>query len=396
MLSDLAVKNAKASEKLAKLSDGGGLQLWVFPDGAKRWRLAYRFDGSQKVLALGVYPELGLKDARAMREASKKLLAAGLDPNQQKQVEKASKIEANGNTFKILVDELLAKKQREGKAETTLGKLRWILEFPMPLLGARAISEITSTEILIVLRQIEARGRLETARRLRSVIGEVFRYAIATSRAVNDPTFALRGALTTPKVQHRPAIVEPVALGGLMRAVDDYQGAPEVCIALQLLALLFTRPGELRLARWAEFDLEAGLWMIPAERMKMRRPHRVPLPPQAVGLLRKLHELTGHRELLFPGVRSHLRPMSENTMNAALRRLGYSKDEMTGHGFRAAASSLLNESGLWNADAIEAQLAHVEGNSIRKAYARAEYWDERVKMMEWWANQLDEMRRGKK
>ena len=268
------------------------------------------------------------------------------------------------------------------------------LSLALPVLGPRPVTEISSPDVLAVLRRIEARGQLETAGRLRAVVGEVFRYAIATGRAENDPTFALRGALTTPKTKHRAAIVEPVAFGALLRSIDDYEGTPEVRAALKLMALTFVRPGELRNASWSEFDLEAGLWVIPAGRMKMRRAHRVPLAPQTIAILKELQAITGHRALLFPGVRSAERAMSENTINAALRRLGYGKDDMTGHGFRAAASSLLNECGKWNADAVEAQLAHVESNKIRKAYARAEYWDERVRMMAWWADKCDELRRG--
>jgi integrase len=249
-------------------------------------------------------------------------------------------------------------------------------------LGLRPITEISSLDVLAVLRRVEARGRLETAGRLRAIIGEVSRYAIATGRADTDPTSALRGALTAPKTKHRAAIIEPVAFGALLRSIEGYEGTPEVRAALNLMALTFCRPGELRNAIWSEFDFDRGLWIIPAGRMKMRRPHRVPLAPQAVTILKELHAITGHRALLFPGVRSADRAMSENTINAALRRLGYGKDDMTGHGFRAAASSLLNECGKWNADAIEAQLAHIESNKIRKAYARAEYWDERVRMMD--------------
>jgi integrase len=237
--------------------------------------------------------------------------------------------------------------------------------------------------VLAVLRRAEARGRLETAGRLRAVIGEVFRYAVS-----------LRGALTTPVRKPRAAIVEPVPFGALLRAIDSYEGTPEVVAALQLLGLTFVRPGELRNAAWSEFNLGAAIWVIPAGRMKMRRPHRVPLAPQAVAVLKCLHAITGRGTLLFPSVRSPDRCMSENTINAALRRLGYGKEEMTGHGFRAAASSLLNECGKWNADTIEAQLAHVENNSIRRAYARADFWEERVAMMTYWADHLDAMRRG--
>lgn len=393
-LTEMEIRNAKPGAKIIKLSDGGGLQLWVSPDGAKRWRLAYRVNEAQKTLAIGVYPAIGLKDAREARESAKRLLAEGQDPALAKKQAKAAKVAASVNTFAALTEEFLAKKRREGKAENTLGKLNWLLGLAMDDLGARPISEITSPEVLAVLRRVEGRGQLETAGRLRANIGGVFRYAIATGKAELDPTFALRGALTVPKTKHRAAIVEPVAFGALLRSIDDYEGTPEVRAALKLMALTFVRPGELRNAFWSEFDLEAALWIIPAGRMKMRRAHRVPLAPQTIAILKELHAITGHRALLFPGVRSADRAMSENTINAALRRLGYGKDDMTGHGFRAAASSLLNECGKWNADAIEAQLAHVESNKIRKAYARAEYWDERVRMMSWWADRCDEMRHG--
>jgi integrase len=285
-------------------------------------------------LAIGVYPTIGLKDAREAREGAKRLLADGQDPALAKKQAKAAKVAASANTFAALTEEFLAKKRREGKAENTLGKLDWLLGLAMDDLGARPISEITSPEVLAVLRRVEARGQLETAGRLRANIGGVFRYAIATGKAENDPTFALRGALTVPKTKHRAAIVEPVAFGALLRSIDDYEGTPEVRAALKLMALTFVRPGELRNACWSEFDLEAGLWVIPAGRMKMRRAHRVPLAPQTVAILKELHAITGHRTLLFPGVRSAERAMSENTINAALRRLGYGKDDMTGHGFR--------------------------------------------------------------
>ena len=394
MLTETAVKSAKPAHKLRKLSDAGGLQLWLMPDGAKYWRVAYRFDGKQKLLALGTYPIVTLKDAREARDAAKRDMAAGRDPSQQKKLNRLEAEAASTHTFAVLTAELLAKKAAEGKAGSTLGKLEWLTGLAIPDLGPRPIASISAPEVLAVLRQVEARGRLETAGRLRAVIGEVFRYAIATGRAENDPTFALRGALIVPKEKHRAAIVEAVPFGALLRAIDSYEGTPEVVAALQLLALTFVRPGELRNAAWSEFDLDAGLWSVPAGRMKMKRPHRVPLAPQAVAVLKRLNAITGRGALLFPSVRSPARVMSENTLNAALRRLGYGKDEMTGHGFRAAASSLLNESGKWNPDAIEAQLAHVENNSIRRAYARADFWEERVRMIANWADRLDAMRRG--
>ncbi|WP_026608038.1 tyrosine-type recombinase/integrase [Methylocapsa acidiphila] len=393
-LTDMEIRAAKPEARLVKLSDGGGLQLWIMPDGAKRWRLAYRFAGGQKLLAIGVYPATGLREARDAREEAKRLLADGHDPSLVKKLAKAANAAASANTFDAIARELLEKKRREAKAETTLTKLEWLLSLARPAIGGRPIAEITAPEVLAVLRSVEARGRHETAKRLRATIGEVFRFAVATGRAESDPTGALKGALTAPTVQHRAAIVETKAFGGLLRAIATYEGAPETRAALELLALTFVRPGELRAAEWSEFDLDAGVWSIPGEKMKMKRPHRVPLAPRAIAILRELQTITGHGKFLFPSVRSAARCMSENTINAALRRLGFEKNEMTGHGFRSAASSILNESGLWNADAIERQLAHVDNDSVRRAYARADFWEERIRMMAWWAERCEEMRRG--
>ena len=393
-LTDVEIRAAKPGAQIVKLSDGGGLQLWIMPDGAKRWRFAYRLAGLQKVLAIGVYPATGLREARDAREAAKRLLGEGQDPAIAKKLAKAAKASASANTFDAVAAELLDKKRREGKAVRTMGKVEWLLSLARPAIGPRPIAEITAPEVLAVLRAVESRGRHETARRLRATIGEVFRFAVATGRAESDPTGALKGALTTPTVNHRAAIIEPKAFGGLLRALAGYAGGPETRAALELLALAFVRPGELRAAEWAEFDLHAGVWAIPAEKMKMKRPHRVPLAPRAVAILRELQGITGGGKFLFPSIRSPARCMSENTINAALRRLGFAQDEMTGHGFRSAASSMLNELGLWNADAIERQLAHVDNDSVRRAYARADFWDERVRMMAWWADRCEEMRRG--
>lgn len=390
-LTDVSIRAAKPRDRLFKLSDGGGLQLWVTPDGAKRWRLAYRANGKQKLLALGVYPAVGLKEARAARDEAKKTLAGGQDPLQAKKAAKAARAVADADTFDAVAGEIIDKKRREGKADRTLVKFEWFMSLARPALGARPIREITAPEVLAVLRPIEASGRAETAKKLRGAIGQVFRFAIAIGRAENDPTGALKGALASPTVQHRAAITDPKAFGALLRAIADYEGAAETRAALELLALTFVRPGELRAAEWADFDLDAGIWSIPAERMKMRRPHRVPLAPRTVCVLRGLFAITGGGKLLFPSVRSADRCMSENTINAALRRLGYGQDEMTGHGFRSAASSILNESGLWHADAIERQLAHVDSDSVRRAYARADYWDERVRMMDWWAEKCQQL-----
>ena len=393
-LTDLAIKRALPGTKIIKLSDGGGLQLWITPDGAKRWRVAYRFRGVQKTLAIGVYPVVGLKDARNAREGARRNLARGEDPSQVKKAAKVAQAEAGANSFAVIADELLEKKRRDRKAAATLRKFEWFMSFALPALGSRPIDEISAREVLAVLKEVEARGIHETARKLRTAIGDVFRYAIATARAENDPTTALRGALVTPTVMPRAAIVAPKAFGGLLRAIEDYKGALETRAALELLALTFVRPGELRAAEWIEFDLDAAVWEIPAGRMKMRKAHRVPLAPRVLAVLKELRKLTGQGRFLFPSVRSVARCMSENTLNAALRRMGFKNEDMTSHGFRASASSMLNESGLWNADAIERQLAHVDGDSVRRAYARAEFWDERVTMMTWWADRCDQLRRG--
>jgi integrase len=395
-LTEIQVRSARAADKIAKLSDGGGLQLWVTPDGAKRWRLAYRFAGSQKVLAIGVYPSVGLKDARAAREDAKRLLGNGVDPIAAKKQRKLERASSAANTFEAIAKELVEKKRGEGKAFNTITKTEWLLGFAYPIIGARPIKEIGAAQVLAVLRPVESRGRRETAKRLRATIGQVFRYAVATARAETDPTGALAGAITAPVVKHRAAIVEPKAFGALLRSIASYEGSPETFAALELVALTFVRPGELRSAEWSEFDLDRAVWSIPAEKMKMRRSHRVPLSARAVAILRDLHSITGNGRYLFPSVRSSSRCMSENTINAALRRLGFKQDEMTAHGFRSAASSILNESGLWNPDAIERQLAHVDSDSVRRAYARADFWEERVKMMSWWADKCEELRRGGK
>jgi integrase len=394
-LTDAAIRGQRPiASRTVKLSDGGGLQLWITPSGARLWNLAYRFAGKQRKLAIGPYPRVTLKNARSRRDEAKRQLEAGIDPSQQKRLAKLAAATENANTFEALAAEYLAKKRKEGKASATLGKLEWLFGIANRTLGPRPITGITAPEILQALRGLEAREKLESAKRLRAVIGSVFRYAVATGRATDDPTAALRGALASPVVRHRAAIVAPAAFGGLLRTIDDYQGMPEVRAGLQLLALTFVRPGELRAAKWAEFDLDKAVWTIPAERAKMRRPHCVPLSRQTIAVLTRLRKITGHASLILPGARGRNRPLSENTLNSALRRLGYTKEEMTSHGFRAAASSILNECGKWNPDAIEAQLAHVEGNAVRRAYARSEFWDERVKMMDWWADKLDQLRRG--
>jgi integrase len=391
-LTDFAIRNTKAANSPKKLSDGGNLYLLVSTSGGKLWRLNYRYLGKQKTVSLGSYPDVTLAMARERALESKKLLASGRDPAVQAKLAKITRTIQAGNTFNIVADEYLAKYEREGRAEATVLKARWLIDFARADIGLRPISEILPMEVLEVLRKVERRGRLHSAGRLRSTISCVFRYAIATARATQDPTYALRGALTSPRTQHRAAITNADALGELLRAIDGYDGQPTTKAALQLMALLFPRPGELRFAEWKEFDLANREWLIPAEHTKMRRQHRVPLSPQAVAVLQGIHRITGIGRLVLPSVRTVREPISENTLNAALRRLGYAKDEMSSHGFRATASTLLNESGRWSPDVIERQLAHLETNEVRRAYARSEYWNERVEMAKWWANYLDELR----
>lgn len=385
-LSDLQIKAFRPSERPAKHSDGGGLHLLVSPTGSKLWRVSYRFGGKQKLLSLGPYPTVTLADARARRDAAKSLLKRNVDPSEKSKLDRIALTASRANTFDNVAEELLSKSEREGKAEATMSKKRWLLGLVRSDIGGRPITEINAAEILVPLRRVEAQGNYETARRLRAVIGQVFRYAIATARAENDPTYGLRGALTAPTVTHRAAFTDWQDFSGLLRAIDSYEGATDTRAALKLLALLYPRPGELRLAEWGEFDLAKRVWTIPAARTKMRREHRKPLSDVAVALLESVKTRSGR--LVFPAIHTVFRPMSENTLNGALRRMGFGKDEMTSHGFRATASSLLNESGLWHADAIEAELGHVGADEVRRAYHRAAYWEERVKMADWWATSL--------
>jgi integrase len=390
---DSYFRHLKAGEKDYKRSDSGGLFMLVTKTGSKLWRYAYSFDAKQKLLAIGQYPLISLADARVKRDSAKKLLAEGIDPSVERKAERRQARMARSNTFEAVAKELMDKFEAEGDAPATLKKKQWLLDFANKGFGKRPIAEIKAPEILDALRKIEKRGRHETATRMRSTVGAVFRFAIATGRAERDPTGDLRGALITPTVTHRATIVEPRAVGALLRAIDGFDGHAVTRYSLRLAPLFFVRPGELRKAEWTEFNLENAEWRIPAAKMKMRRPHRVPLAHQALTILRELHGITGGSKYLFPSVRSWYRPISDNTLNAALRRLGYDKTELTVHGLRSTASVLLNESGKWHADAIERQLAHQEANEVRGAYTHAaEFWQVRVRMMRWWADELDRLR----
>ena len=387
-LTDAKIRNLKRKDRPYKIADFDGLYIHVTPKGSKLWRFKYRIQGKEKLLAIGVYPAISLLTARKVRDDARTQVASGIDPSKLKREGLLADKDIQNGTFRKVAEMYLNKIEKEGRAKATMKKNRWYLEMAISDFGNRPLGEITSPTVLRCLRKPEGRGHYETARRLRSSIGSVFRHAIAIGLADNDPTFALQGALIRPTVVSRAAITDKKKLGGLMRAIDGFQGQMTTKIALEMLAIVATRPGELRHAVWSEFDFKESIWTIPAQRMKMRLPHKVPLIKRVVELLEQLQKLTGYGDYLFPSMRSSKRPMSENTLNAALRRMGYSGDEMTSHGFRASFSTLANESGLWNPDAIERALAHVEKNEVRRAYARGEHWDERVMLADWWANFL--------
>lgn len=393
-LTDTAVRSAKPKAKPYKMADALGLFLLVQPTGGKLWRLKYRIDGKEKKLALGVYPETSLATARQLRDQARTLIASGIDPGIEKQRAK-QRAQANaGNTFGEVAQEFIAKRRREGLSDSTGDKSEYYISRLGVALAHMPISEIGAPDLLASLRKIEAKGNHETARRVLQLAGRVFRYAVATARLASDPSRDLRGALTAPQPKHYGAIIDAKRAGELLRAIDGYEGQELTKIALRLSPHVFVRPGELRQAEWEEIDLDGALWTIPEAKMKMRKPHMVPLSRQSVELLRAAFEITGPKGYVFPSIRTRTRPMSENTVNAGLRRLGFAGDEMTAHGFRAMASTLLNESGRWSADAIERALAHKDGDAVRAAYHRGAHWKERVEMAQWWSDYLDQLRQG--
>lgn len=390
-LNDSAIKAAKPADKPKKLFDERGLFLLLNPNGAKLWRVKYRFAGKDQLLGLGRYPEITLKQAREHRDEIRKQVATGIDPSAARKAVKAAL--AGEGSFEALAREWYHQFS-SGWTPEHAGRVWRRLEADLlPWLGKRPVKELEAPELLACLRRIQARGALESAHRALQTLSQTFRYAVATGRATRDPTADLRGALPPVKVKHFAAITDPKAIGALLRDLDSYEGSFVTRCALQLAPLLFVRPGELRQAEWPEFDLEAAEWRIPAHKMKMRHAHIVPLARQPVAILRELHALTGRGQYLFPGLRTAARPMSENTVNAALRRMGYDQSQMTGHGFRGMASTLLNEMG-WHRDAIERQLAHAEKDGVRAAYNRAEHLPERRRMMQAWADYLDGLKRG--
>jgi integrase len=393
-LTDVKIRNVKSATKPIKLFDGRGLFLLITPNGGKWWRYKYRYGRKAKSISLGIYPEVSLKAARDRRDDARRLLASGIDPSTERKAAKQAQIDAArlaDDTFEAVSLEWFNKYNNcwaESHAHTVIQRLRRDL---LPWLGQRRISDITSSDLLAVLRRVESRGTHETAHRLLQILGQIYRYAVASDRADRNPAIDLRGALTPVKEKHHAALTRPSDVAGLVRAIQAYQGTFVVRCALRLAALLFVRPGELRRMEWNEIDFDRALWTIPAEKMKMRADHLVPLAPQAVAVLRELRPLTGNGRYIHPSARTITRPMSENAILAALRRMGFGKEEMSGHGFRSTASTILHENG-WPSDVIELQLAHVSHrNGVRAAYDRSERLAERRELMCWWANYLDQL-----
>jgi integrase len=371
------------------LADGDGLHLRIDSSGSKLWRIRFRFGGKANMMSLGPFPAVSLRDARDKRDDIKKQLAAGINPSLRRRLDKIS---ANSpNTFGAIADEYIANLVANQAAGITVSKNRWFLEELAAPIRHRQINEIVPAELLDILKKIEASGRRDTAHRLRSVMGAVFRLAVATLRATSDPTYALRGALLKVKVRHRAAITDERELGRFLIALDDYDGWPIVQSAFQFLILTMSRPGDVRHMRRSEVDFDKRLWRIPAERMKMRRAHDVPLSRQSHAILRTVWPLNEGHELVFPSLRAHKKPLSENAFNSVLRSMGYSKEQATSHGFRATASTILNERG-YSPDVIEAALAHQDGNAIRRIYNRALYLPERKKLLQAWADLLDDFK----
>ena len=392
-LTDMKVQKAKSKDKPISLFDGGGLYLLITPSGGKLWRFKYRFNNKEKKLAFGSYPEISLQDARQRREDARRLLANDVDPDAVRKAQKQAKIEET-ETFEVIGREwhtVFTPSWTARHGTTILSRLNHDL---IPWLGSRPINEIKAPELLSVLRRAESRGALELAHRLRAIAGQVFRYAVATGRAERDASGDLRGAIPPPKIKHHAAITDPKEVAPLLRALDGYQGGLVVKSALRLAPLFFVRPGELRHAEWVEVSLDEGVWNIPASKMKMKQAHIVPLCNQAIGILKELHEYTGAGRYVFPSVRTHARPMSENTVNAALRHAGYDKDTMTGHGFRAMARTILDEVLHIRPDYIEHQLAHAVRDPNGRAYNRTAHLEERRKMMQEWADYLDVLKAG--
>lgn len=391
-LTDTAIRKAKPGPKPTKLRDGGGLYVQLNPDGSRWWRWAYRrpVTGKRNTLSLGTYPEVSLADARGRQAEARRLLASGIDPGEHRKAAKVAGVEKAANSFEVVTREWLGKQKWVESYRCKV--VAWMDNDVFPWIGGRPVAELAAPDFLRVARRIEERGAIESAHRIMQNCGQVMRYAVATGRADRNPVADLRGALAPPMERHHAAITDPRELGGLLRAIDAYAGDASTRAALRLAPLVFVRPGELRHAEWSEIDLDAGEWSIPAHKMKMREPHLVPLSSQAVAILRDLQPLTGHRQYVFPGGRSPKRPLSDNALTAALRRMGFDKKTMTAHGFRATARTLLDEVLGWRPDLIEHQLAHAVRDPNGRAYNRTSHLPERRKMMQAWADYLDALR----
>jgi integrase len=390
-LTNTAIRNAKPGEKAKKMFDGGGLYLEVAPRGGKWWRLKYRFGGKEKRLSLGIYPDVSLKDARERRDEARKLLANEIDPSENRKAKKAARVEREANSFEVIAREWFARHSPSwstGHADRIIRRLEQNI---FPWIGGKPIANITPPQLLDVIRRIEKRGALETAHRALGNCGQVFRYAVATGRAERDISGDLRGALAPTKGKHFASITEPKKVAGMLRAMDSYEGTLPVRCALRLAPLVFVRPGELRHAEWADINLDEAEWAYTVG--KTNTQHIVPLSLQAIGILKELHPLTGNGNYVFPGARSRSRPMSDNAILAAMRRMGIDKEEMSGHGFRAMARTILDEVLGFRPDYIEHQLAHAVRDPNGRAYNRTAHLPERRKMMQAWADYLDKIKK---
>jgi integrase len=394
-LTNTAIKNARPSDKTARLFDGGGLYLEVAPSGGKWWRLKYRFEGKEKRLSLGVYPDVGLREARERRDEARKLLADGVDPGENRKAAKAAKTTLLANSFEVIAREWLAKMKSEWADSHYIKVVLRLENDVFPWIGSKPITEVTAPVLLTVARRVLDRGIADTPHRILQSCGQIFRYAIATGRAERNPVPDLRGALPSPQRKNFPSITDPVKVGELLRAIEGHRGTLAVNCALRLAPLVFCRPGELRMAKWEDIDLERGIWDYFVTKVKAE--HLVPLSRQAVAILKEIQPLTGHGKYVFPGARDHTKPMSPAAINAALRRMGYdTKTEITGHGFRAMARTILHERLKVPENFIERQLSHKASGPLGTAYDRAKYIDDRIPMMQTWADYLDELKAGAK
>lgn len=394
-LTDTTARSAKPAEKQFKLADEKGLFLLITPAGGKYWRMKYRYAAKEKTLALGVYPEVSLKEARIARDDARKLLGNGVDPNAVKKAEKVARITAAGNSFKAVSIEWLAKQAPRWSERHHTRVQQRLDNYTYADLGSLPISEVKAPTVLAVLRKLESKRHLHTASKVKQAIGQVMRYAVATGRAEYDPTASLRGAIETYAVKHMASVTDPKRVGAILRMFDAFDGTHTVRSALLLAPYLFSRPGELRQMRWADLDMNAGLWSLDRGSMKMRRDHIVPLCTQAKAIIEGMRPFSGHLEYVFPNARDPKRSMSDAAVNAGMRRLGIdTQEELTGHGFRAMARTILRERLKFDAEIIECQLSHVKQGSLGGAYDRTLFLDDRIQMMQDWANYLDDLKAG--